>query len=173
MKPIRLKYKTFQLLLFMSFSFLPGHSQSVNTAIQAGSPRVKVTVLQDLQLGAFTQGPAGGTMQVLPDGSRTASGSVVPLNLGASVSALVLEIEGPKGAIISMLANETVVLNGSAGGRMQLKLRFANPAMPFILANDAPAKQLVAVGAELIVGNAQESPPGTYAGSLNVSFIVE
>ncbi len=137
------------------------------------SPVLKVNVRQELQLGAFTQGSSGGTIRMQPDGTRTATGTVVPLNFGASYMPLVMEIEGPKGSIVSMLAEEVTVLTGSNGGRMRLKIAGSSPAMPFIISDDAPAKSVITIGAELIVGNSQESPPGNYSGSLNISFVVE
>jgi hypothetical protein len=108
----------------------------------------------------------------LPDGTRLGSGTVVPLNFGAGSAALILEIQGPKGSIVSMLS-ETTSLTGSNGGSMLLKIRETYPAMPFIITEDAPAKSVIKIGAELMVGNAQQAPPGNYTGSLNVSFVVE
>jgi len=132
-----------------------------------------VTVKQEFNFGAFTQGPSGGTISILPDGLRTASGSVVPLNFGATYLPLVLEIEGPKGSVVSMLAQDIALLTGSNGGVMRLRVKNSYPAMPFIITDDAPAKSIIKIGADLIVGNSSESPPGNYIGTLNISFIRE
>jgi len=56
---------------------------------------------------------------------------------------------------------------------MKLKLLDINNSMPFIITNEAPAKNLVTIGAELIVGNMSESPPGNYSGSLYLSFLTD
>lgn len=173
MQRISFCFKTCLLSGLAILFFAQVQSQQLKAGATSLSPVLKVNVRQELQLGAFTQGSAGGTIRLQTDGTRTATGTVVPLNFGASYMPLVLEIEGPKGSIVSMLSEEVTVLTGSNGGRMRLKIAGSNPAMPFIITDDPPAKSIITIGAELIVGNSQESPPGNYSGSLNVSFVVE
>ncbi|RYD70019.1 MAG: DUF4402 domain-containing protein [Sphingobacteriales bacterium] len=158
----------------MTVIFFKGaKAQQPITNIKVNTTAVRVNVRQQLNLGAFTQGASGGSIQVLADGTRTAAGTVVPLNFGSGYMPLILEIEGPRGAIVSMLTDDKTELTGSNGGSMKLRLTGANPSMPFIITNDAPAKSVIKIGAELIVGNSTESPPGNYSGSLNISFVVE
>ncbi|RYY64102.1 MAG: DUF4402 domain-containing protein [Chitinophagaceae bacterium] len=170
---IHFSYRQCLLLVLLSGCFLQAKSQQLGLAISTSSPALRVQVRQELQFGAFTQGTAGGTVEILPEGSRMATGTVVPLNFSANVTSLILEVEGPKGAIVSMLAGEVSVLTGSNGGIMKLRLKQSHPLMPFIIMEEAPARTIINIGAELIVGNLQESPPGNYSGSLNISFIVE
>lgn len=173
MQRIPFCFKTCLLTGLAALFFTQVQSQQLRADAGSLSPALKVNVRQELQLGAFTQGSSGGTIRLQTDGTRTATGTVVPLNFGAAYMPLVLEIEGPKGSIVSMLAGELTILTGSNGGRMRLKIAGSNPAMPFIITDDPPAKNVITIGAELIVGNSQESPPGNYSGSLNVSFVVE
>ena len=165
--------KCFLLILLAGLFFAPAKSQQATVGIVIKETALKVTVKQELSLGAFTQGASGGSISILPEGTRVASGAVVPLNFGASYLPLILEIEGPKGAIVSMLSDEYSVLTGSNGGAMRLKLKGSNPLIPFIITEDAPAKSIIKLGAELIVGSSTESPPGNYSGNLNISFVVE
>ena len=173
MQKITFGYRLFGLILFAFLFSAESKSQQPITKILVNTPTVRVLVKQQLSFGAFTQGPAGGSVTLMADGSRAASGSVVPLNFGSVYMPLVLEIEGPKGAIVTMLADEKNVLTGSNGGVMSLRLKSSNPVMPFIITEDAPAKSIITIGAELFVGSSTESPPGNYNGSLNISFIVE
>lgn len=164
----------FYSLIFLAVLFFAGvKAQQPVTRVAVNTEAVKVNVVQQLSFGAFTQGSSGGSIHVLANGTRTALGTVVPLNFGTTYMPLILEIEGPRGAIVSMLTDEKNELTGSNGGSMKLRLTGSNPSMPFIITNDAPAKSIIKIGAELIVGNATESPPGNYSGSLNISFIVE
>ena len=160
------------MLSMLGFLYVLNGNSQVRSILPPSQSAVKVIVKQDLQIGAFAQGSAGGTIQLMPDGSRHSSGTVIPLNFGAAYMPLILEIEGPKGSVISIL-EESTVLTGSNGGSMKLKLRNSQPAMPFIIMEDAPAKSIVTIGAELTAGNMVQSPPGNYSGNLAISFVVE
>ena len=173
MQRIRFCFKIYLLTALAGIFFIEGKSQQTGLSISSGSPALKVMVRQELQLGTFTQGSSGGSIVISPDGFRTGNGTVVPLNFGAAYAPLILEIEGPKGSIVSMLANETTVLTGSNGGVMRLKITESSPPLPFVIREDPPAKHIIKIGAELKVGNSIESPPGNYSGSLNISFIME
>lgn len=167
------RYKSLLLIVLASLYFLQGKCQQVALSITASGTALKVTVRQEISFGAFTQGASGGSITISPEGTRIASGTVVPLNFGSTYLPLILEIEGPKGSIVSMLTDETTLLTGSNGGVMKLKLRRSNPMMPFIISEDALAKSVIKLGAELVAGNLIESPPGNYSGSLHISFVVE
>ena len=172
MPKIQLRCKYCLLVILAGMFFLKGQCQ-VSTGTSGTDAALKVTVIQELQLGAFTQGNAGGSISVSTEGTRSVSGTVIALNFGSNYFPLVLEIEGPKAAIVSMLAGETSILTGSNGGTMRLKIKETNPRVPFVINEDAPAKSIIKIGAELIVGNSLESPPGNYSGSLHISFIME
>ncbi len=160
-----------QVIILLLGSAVRGQHVEVN--FKNTSLQLKVNVQQAFNFGVFAQGVHGGTISVFPNSSRVASGSVIPLNLGESSSPLVLEIEGTKGTVVSMLAGQTTILTGSNGGIMKLTLLDVNNAMPFIITNEAPAKNRVTIGAQLTVGDVSESPPGNYSGSLNLSFLTD
>jgi len=42
-------------------------------------------VQQAFNFGVFAQGATGGTISILPNASRAASGSVIPLNMGGLI----------------------------------------------------------------------------------------
>ena len=173
MQGIMFRYKSQLLMVLVCLCFLKGKCQQVDVSVTTIGTALKVTVRQEINFGAFTQGHSGGSITILPQGTRMSSGAVVPLNFGSAYLPLILEIEGPKGSIVSMMADQITILTGSNGGIMKLKLRGSNPEMPFIITDDAPAKSIIKIGAELIVGNSKESPPGNYSGTINISFVVE
>lgn len=164
--------KIYMLCILAVAAVLQAKSQVRTEIINQQSP-VKVTVKQDIGFGAFTIGASGGSITLTPQGTRLASGAIVLLNFGGTYTPLLLEIEGPKGSIVSIVADDKTILTGSNGGTMKLKIGNSIPSMPFIISEDAPAKSIVKIGAELIAGNLTESPPGNYSGSLNISFMVE
>ncbi len=173
MKGILFRYKSQLITALACLCFVKGTSQQVGVVVANNEAALQVTVRQELSFGAFAQGAMGGSISISQEGVRTASGSVIPLNFGANYLPLILEIEGPRGSIVSMLAQEVTLLSGSNGGTVRLKLRGSNPAMPFVITEEAPAKSILKIAAELIIGNATDSPPGNYSGSLNISFVRE
>lgn len=148
-------------------------AQNIPNNLQNKSDAIIVTTLQDIQFGYFTQGPTGGAISVSADGTRSVTGSVIPLNFGNNYFQAIFEIEAPLGSIISMASGQNAILNGSNGGSMSLQIDNSIPASPFYTTVTPPAKTQVNVGATLVVGNSLGSPPGNYTGSVYVLFIVE
>lgn len=132
----------------------------------------KVNIIQPLQFGFFAQGKSGGTVSIAADGSRTASGTVIPLNFGLNYSQMILEIEAPAGTIVSVLGG-TSKLTGSNGGQMFITTGNSNPVSPFNIVDGSPSKTYLSIGAVLTVGNAAESPAGNYDGNVYISFMIE
>lgn len=165
-------FKIYLLILLAGIFYLEGFGQKIETTVKVPTTVFTVNVKQELQLGAFTQGSSGGSISISPEGVRTGLGTVLPLNFGVNYAPLILEIQGPRGSVVSMLANETV-LTGSNGGTMNLTIQSTNPQMPIVITDDPPEKVIIKIGAVLRVGNSLESPPGNYSGSLNISFILE
>lgn len=129
-----------------------------------------VSTLQNLSFGAFTQGSSGGTIIINNDGSRNATGTIVPLNLGVAYFQAIFAVEAPQGTVISLLNGPDASLTGSNGGSMSLKIGNSNPASPFISGVAPPLKTQISVGGTLTVGTPQQSPPGTYSGTFYITF---
>ena len=138
----------------------------------SGGRPLRATTRENFQFGAFAVGATGGQLQLSPAGVRTATGTVVPLNLGLPVSSLLIEIRADDGTIISVLMNN-VQLTGSNGGSMTLSMGNTNPVSPFVFPNIHPPKLDLFIGGNLTVGNTQSVPPGNYFGTLYVTFMVE
>lgn len=127
-----------------------------------------ISTVQNLSFGAFTQGSNGGTVIISDQGERSATGSVVLFNLGQPYYPSLFDVVAPAGTIISITNGPDVTLTGSNGGRMRLQLGTSYPVAPFIA--DLSGTTRVSVGGTLTMGNAVESPPGSYTGTFYITF---
>jgi hypothetical protein len=134
---------------------------------------VYVYPAQGLSFGALSPGASGGSVIVYPDGSRSATGDVVLLNMGFTFSAALFGIEANPGTLISILNGSDATLTGSNGGTMTLQLGSSDPISPFVCTLPRPGRNLVRIGGTLIVGSPLASPAGSYSGSFNVTFFQE
>jgi hypothetical protein len=139
----------------------------MNQAVFSQVP--SVSTLQNMNFGAFSQGSSGGTLTINADGSRSATGTVVPLSLGQSFQPAIILVKAPAGTIISLSNGPDVFLSGSNGGSMQLTIGQSVPFSPFI-AGASTGETQVTVGGMLSVGNAAQSPPGVYSGTFFITF---
>ncbi len=147
--------------------------QNLKNTPSGKSDGINITTVQNLQFGYFTQGASGGSISISADGSRSATGSVVPLNFGFSYSQAIFEIEAPVGSVISMLDGQSAILNGSNGGNISLQIDRSIPATPFYTTIAPPGKTQINVGGTLAIGNTSLSPPGNYTGNFIILFLVE
>lgn len=131
---------------------------------------INVYTLQNLSFGAFTQGNNGGTITVAPNGVRSSTGSVIPLNLGQQYFQADFEVEGPVGAIVSILNGPDIFLTGSNGGSMTLRLSTSFPVSPFTIMVQPPRRTLVSFGGTLTVGSPLVTIPGLYTGVFSITF---
>lgn len=163
------------MLLVMAFSATSTLCLSqISQNIKLGDENpITVVSLQDMQFGTFSQGPAGGTIAITPQGDRSTTGSITPLNMGAVVLPLIFEVEAPIGSIISISRTENIIMNGSNGGTMTLKIGDAVPGNTFISNTAPPGRTQVMMGGTLTVGNLSASPPGSYSGKFNITFMLE
>jgi hypothetical protein len=134
---------------------------------------VYVYPAQGLSFGALSPGASGGSVIVYPDGSRSATGDVILLNMGYTFSAALFGIEANPGTLISVLNGLDATLTGSNGGTMTLQLGSSDPLSPFVCTLPRPGRNLVRIGGTLIVDSPLASPAGSYSGSFNVTFFQE
>jgi hypothetical protein len=128
-----------------------------------------VNTIQDLSFGAFSQGSNGGTIVISNKGVRNATGTVIPMNLGTAYYQAIFEVAAPYGTIISILNGPDTKLMGSNGGFMSLHLGITDPQAPFNVSSQT-GKTEIHIGATLKVDNAQANPPGSYSGSIFLTF---
>lgn len=129
-----------------------------------------VSMVQDLSFGAFSTGTGGGTITISASGSRSATGTVIPLNMGIQYFHAIFEVEAIAGTIIPFPDIAPVTLTGSNGGTMILKIDTSSPVMPFATSIPPPGRTQIAIGGTLSIGDVNSNPPGNYQGQLIISF---
>lgn len=132
---------------------------------------IYINPAQGLSFGAFYQGGSGGTVIIYPNGSRSASGSIIQASLGFSFSPAIFEADAEPGTIITISNGPDVNLAGSNGGTMSLHIGSSDLGSPFIATAVSPGRTLIRIGGTLTVFNPLASPPGSYNGSFTVTFI--
>lgn len=160
--------------IVMGSLFMISTSLSVNG--QELPPRpitVTVNLSQNLSFGAFYHYNTGGSVIIYSDGSRSSTGDVVLLNLGYSFSTGLYDVVANRGTLVSILNGPDVLLTGSNGGNLTLKIGASNPISPFIVTTTPPSATQVSIGGTLIVGNPLANPPGSYSGTFSVTFVQE
>ena len=128
---------------------------------------------QPLAFGAFSPGASGGTITVVPAGTRSSSGSVVLLSLGYVYNPAMFYVRANPGTVLSVLATPPVTLAGSGGGTITLQTSGSLPASPFVTTLPWPQQTTLLVGGILTVGNIASNPPGTYSGTFTVTLVRE
>ena len=155
----------------VSMLSLHAFSQGIPTDSLPGDPaRVAVYTLQNLQFGAFTQGPIGGTVVISSTGIRTVTGDVVALNMGYIYNEAIFEIEGIVGTVVSINNGPNVTLTGSNGGSMSMSIGSSLPSSPLIISVQPPGRTQIRVGGTLNVGSPAANPAGNYSGTLFITF---
>ena len=175
---MRLLHKTVTSRITLSWSLITGLIFVLSLLTVSGQeppPRpVTVTVTaQNLSFGAFSQGPAGGTVTINSAGARSATGDVILLSLGYTFSTALYEVVGNPGTVVSLLNGPDVLIPGSNGGSMLLHIGASSPVSPFVITTTPPVATLLYVGGTLTVGAPGANPPGNYSGTFDITFIQE
>jgi hypothetical protein len=154
-------------LIFTLFSF--------STKAQENPPipvKVEVNTAQFLNFGAFTTGISGGTVTVTSNGIRNATGDVVLLSMGQTVSAALFDVTANPGTIIQIQPQPSIILTGTNGGSITLNIDSFSTGQTFITTANPPFDtNPVFVGGTLTVGNSSQSPPGQYNDTFTLTFI--
>jgi hypothetical protein len=172
MKTVNHKYRRWHIVRLFALVFFFS-SEMLRAQFGPPPPPRKIVVTptaQGLSFGAFTHGPAGGTVTVNAAGSRSSGGSVMLLGLGYSFSPALLEIVGNPGTVVTLMNGPDVLLNGSNGGSLLLHLGDSNPVSPFTLTVPYKVVTQLRIGGTLTVGGPGGNPPGSYSGTFTIIF---
>jgi len=138
---------------------------------QEDPPRpLQVTTFQNLSFGAIIQGTSGGKIIIDPQGSRSVTGDIIPVNMGYSYYPAIFEIEAIPGLLITIVNGPDVLLNGNNGGTILLHIGTSIPTSPFVNTKSPPYRVQVRLGGTLTVGNSIANPSGNYIGYFSVTF---
>ena len=130
---------------------------------------LQVIIGQGLIFGAFYSGTTGGTVTVSSTGSRSTTGSIIPITLGSAPAPAIIQVKGNIGTLVTISNGTDVSLTGSSAGSINLHLESSYPTSPFII-NTANWMD-IRIGGTLTVGVPGSNPPGSYNGTFNVTFI--
>lgn len=128
---------------------------------------------QSLMFGAFCQGTLGGSLIIFPDGTRSATGDVIPLGLGYPFAAAVIDIEAPVGTRIAVVNGANAILTGTNGGTLTMQIGNTDLGTNFVTTVPPPGRTQVRVGGTLIVGTPLANPKGYYNGLFTITFVQE
>lgn len=150
------------ILVFLSFS---AYSQE-------HPPRpLQVSVFQNLSFGAVIQGALGGQVIIDPQGSRSISGDIIPVNMGYTYFPAIFDVEAIPGSLITIANGSDITLNGNNGGTLTMHIGTSIPTSPFVATKNPPFRNQVRIGGTLYVGNSIANPSGNYIGFFEVTFV--
>jgi hypothetical protein len=140
---------------------------------QEPPPRpLEITPTQQLSFGAFTLAGAGGTVIIYSNGTRGASGSVIPLSLNPVHSTARFELVANPGTIISLLGwPSSTLTNGTQ--TMSFTIDSTLPVLPYVINTVPPNGTTLDIGGTLNVGSILANPAGSYNGTFNITFVQE
>ncbi len=153
-------------LIFIVFSISAKAQENPPIPVQ-----VEVNTARFLNFGSFTTGISGGTVIVNSNGTRTATGDVVLLNMGEQFSAALFDVTANPGTIIQIQPQSSITLTGSNSGSMTLSIDSYSTGQTFITTASPPFANPVDVGGTLSVGDSSANPPGQYSGTFTLTFI--
>ena len=171
-----MKALLFKIVLVIGLGFIcnGAFAQIDPTDSLPGDPgALTIYTVQNMSFGAFSIGNSGGTVVISNTGTRSVTGDVLGLNMGTYYYKAIFDVDGPQGAIVSILNGSDVTLTGSNGGSMLMHIGNSNPSSPFIITVAQPARTQVNIGGTLTVGNAAANPPGNYNGTFYITFNLE
>jgi len=153
------------IVFLFSFSLANGQEKPPRPVI------IYVNPAQGLNFGGFVQGNSGGSIIIYPNGSRSVTGSVIPVSLGYSYSPAIFEVDAEPGTLVTINNGPDIRLNGSNGGFMTMHIGTSSLGSPFIATAVSPARTQLRIGGTLTVGTPIANPPGDYSGTFSVTFI--
>lgn len=168
-----------KIILLISLTFLiivipvkKADAQAIITAHASAEviEALTATEVATLNFGRFSPETAGGEIRLTPDGVRIASGTVTLS--GGSYNAAIFQLTGQYDASVTIaLPTTPALLVNSANGKTMEVYKWES----FPLAGTGSgilSKGVLAlnVGATLKVGNMNENPVGTYAGTYSITF---
>ena len=158
------------LVIILSVTSVVCYAQAPTDTLPGDPGAITIYTVQNMSFGAFSPGTLGGTVGMSNTGVRSVTGDVIGLNFGVLYFQAIFDIDAPQGSIISILNGPNATLTGSNGGTMSVHIDNSDPGSPFSTVVAQPQRTQVNIGGTLTVGTAAASPPGTYSGTIYLTF---
>lgn len=140
---------------------------------QEPPPRpLEIIETQQLSFGVFTLSGAGGTVIIYSDGSRSATGTVIPLTLSPVHATARFELIANPGTIISLMGWPASTLSNGIQ-TMSFIINSTLPVLPYVINTVPPNGTTLNLGGTLTVGSILANPAGSYSGTYNITFVQE
>lgn len=173
---INYKHITFCLISIFLFTCTQKVVSQENPPIPTD---VEVNPVNVMNFGSFLVDNAGGTLRLDFQSQLTPGPGVMRMNSGDPAAAAIFDVYANPGTVLSISHTSPFSLTGTNGGSINLTLdsfgvndkEILNGF--FITTEDALTPNTVFIGGTLTIGNSDASPPGTYNGSITVTFIQE
>lgn len=147
--------------------------ETANAFTERVSLPIRVTTIVNPSFGSFHSGGTGGEISVDTEGNRRATGDILLLNSGNSVSPAVFEIRCQAFTMVHLLGEAYFTLHGSNGVALRARIVSTNPAFPLIAPENAAEGFLVNAGLTLEIPAGQTLEAGSYNGSLHATWFTE
>lgn len=139
-----------------------------------------ISAVQELSFGDLTiwTGSSGGTATVDYNGTRTATGNVVLLDMGTTAKQAIFEFKLCPGRTVTINYATRTIMTGNNGGTLPLhigSIRIGSTTIDsgsgiFTSNSGCDDLHLIYVGGTIDVGSVFSSPPGAYTGSFQITF---
>ena len=133
-------------------------------------PALTATETSQLNFGRFSPETQGGAILIMPDGSRTATGTV-ELS-GGTHNPASFNITGEGGATFSIILppGPAILTNTGSSKTMQVSNWVSNPPQGIGAGLLTKGSQEIKIGATLFVGSLEDNPVGIYSGTYAITF---
>lgn len=163
------------IYLFINFLLISSLEVSGQTPPSLPERTGILTVTQTLHFGDLTlkTGASSGTVTVDYNGSRTATGDVILLNMGNTAKPAIFQFKLCPGRTVIITYSPTVYLTGSNGGSILLHIGPTSCGISgaqFTSNKGCDDTHYVNVGGTIDISPISSNPAGLYTGSFDLTF---
>jgi len=162
----------FTLIVFI-MSLIPAYTQTSVIGKMEVEVAVPVTAVETelLNFGKIVPETSGGTVQISPDGERTATGSITLMD--DTYSAGRFTVAGMPNSLVSIVLPQTPQMLTLSNGNSEITVNDFISDVPVggQIVRQSDGKAEVSIGATLYISNGLSNPAGYYSGTYEVVFM--
>lgn len=137
------------------------------------SSPVDVYMLRQPSFGSFYCGSNGGSITIELDGTCTAEGDIVLMNVGVTTAPAVFEVRCAPFTMIQFFRDSYFMMRGNDGSTLKARIASTNPAFPFVSPANAAQGFTVTASVRLELEPGQTLSPGAYTGMFQTTWVSE